>query len=329
VSGRAVLLLLVVSALWGVPYLLIKVAVGTGVAPGVLASGRCLVGALVLLPFAWRAGAFNELRGRWRAVAVLGLLDMAVPFVLLGIGEAYVSSGLAGILVASVPLLIAALAWRLVPHERVAGTRLVGLVVGFAGVVLLMGMQVRTGLAQLAGCALVLAASASYAGATLYLRSALADVSPLAAVSGAMIVATAAVSPLAAIETAGRPLPSFDALGLVVALGVFCSALAFHLYYVLVSQVGAAPAALNTYLSPAIAVCAGVAVLGEPLGASIVAGLLLILAGSWLTGGGAPPHRLLIRLAELSPARRRRGRPTRAARDARSADGSAARAALA
>jgi len=159
---------------------------------------------------------------------------------------------------------------------------------------------------RLSSAALVLGASVSYAAATLYLRTKLRDAPALGVVTGALLTATLLTSPLAVIETSSRGLPSDASLAVLVALGVLCSGVAFHLYYLLVAEAGAARAALNTYLSPAIAVCSGVLVLGEPLEAGMVAGLLLVLAGCWLTAGGPPPQ------SRLALARRPRTAAARA-----------------
>jgi drug/metabolite transporter (DMT)-like permease len=282
---------------------------------------------------ALHGGLRADLRGRWRAVVPLALLDMTVPFLLIAAGERAVSSSLAGILVASVPLLLAALAWRFAPAERVRGIRLAGLVIGFIGVVLLVGVQIGQSPRQLLGATLILAASASYAAATLYLRRAFPDTPPLSVVTGSLLIAAAAVTPVALAQAVDGRLPSAASLPSLLALGVLCSGVAFHLYYVLVSEVGAARASLNTYLSPALAVAFGVIILDEPLTGSLAAGLLLILAGSWLTAGGTPPHWLLVDIARPTRGRRnldhratpavRRARQTSASGDAAPSRGAA------
>lgn len=288
-SARAWLLLLACSALWGLPYLLIKVLVDDGVPASVVAFGRCAVGAAVLLPVAIATGALRGLAGRWRALLVLALLDMAVPFLLITSGERHVPSSVAGILIASVPLIVAVMALRYDHEERVDRSRLIGLLIGMGGVGLLLGVDLAGDSAALLGGALILLAACLYAAATLFLKRAFAGVAPLGVVTGALVAASVALAPIAALQSGSVPATEPGWISALVALGVFCTALAYLTYYALVALVGAGRAALNTYLSPAIAAAAGVAFLGESLGAAAIAGLLLILAGAWLSSGGRPP----------------------------------------
>ena len=290
-TPRAWLLLAACSLLWGLPYLLIKVVVEDNVPATVVVFARAAIGAAVLLPFVWRArgGGLRILRGRWGAVAVLASLDMAVPFLLITAGEEAIASSLAGILVASVPLLIALLAIRFDHSERVRGLRLAGLLVGFAGVGLLLGAEVSGDSAALLGAAAVLLASLSSAAATLYLKRAFGDVPPVTIVASTLIATAAMLAVPAAVQAPSTPSMSGDTVAALVALGVLCSGAAYVAFYALVQLVGAGRASVNTYISPAIAVAAGVIVLGEAVTGAVVAGMLLVLAGSWLSTGGMPP----------------------------------------
>jgi drug/metabolite transporter (DMT)-like permease len=287
-AARGWVLLGVCSALWGLPYLLIKVAVEDGVPASGVVVARALVGLACLLPFVGIAG-LRALRGRWRQVAVLATLDMAFPFLLLAVAEREVASSLAGILIAAVPLLIALLALRFDASERVAGLRLAGLLVGMVGIVLLLGLEVSGSPAALAAAAMILVAALSYAGATLYLKRHLLDVPPLALVAGTLLVTSAALGAPAAAQAGSWPALDLELVAALVTLGAGCTAAAYAAFYALVRIAGATRASLNTYLSPAIAAVLGFAVLGESIGAGAVAGLLLILCGSWLGGRGAPP----------------------------------------
>ena len=130
------------STLWGIPCLFIKVAVDDGVPPAFLAWGRVMIGAIVLLGLAWHANVLGSLRGRWRWVAAFAVIEMVIPFPLIAAGEKHVSSSLAAILVAAAPIFVALLALRFDDAERVSGTRLAGLVLGLAGVVALVGIDV-------------------------------------------------------------------------------------------------------------------------------------------------------------------------------------------
>lgn len=280
-----------VSVLWGIPYLLIKVAVEEGVPPTVVVFARVALGAAVLLPFALAAGGLRELRGRWGAVGVLAALDIAAPFLLITVGVRTIPSALAGMLVATVPLLVALLAVRFDESERVRGPRLVGLFVGLVGVALLLGVEVSGDPAALLGAGLVLLAALSYAAATLYVKRAFAGVRASAIAGGTLGLSTIVLAVPALLQLPAQA-PGGAALGALVALGLLSTALAYLLFYALVAMVGAGRASVITYVAPAVAVVAGVTVLDESLTAGAVAGLLLVLAGSWLSTGGRPPRML-------------------------------------
>jgi len=141
VSPRAWAAFGAVSALWGIPYLFIKVAVDAGVAPALLAWVRVVLGAAVLLALAWRAGVLGSVRGQGRWLAVFAVAEIAVPFPLIAAGEQHVASSLAAIIIASAPLFVALLALRFDATERVTGRRLCGLLIGLAGVVALVGID--------------------------------------------------------------------------------------------------------------------------------------------------------------------------------------------
>lgn len=238
-STRAWIAFASVSVLWGIPYLFIKVAVDDGMPPAFLAWGRVMLGAAVLLALAWRAGVLGSVRGKMRWIAAYAVLEISIPFPLIAAGEQDVSSSLAAILIATVPLMIALLAMRFEPSERVRGHRLVGLFIGFGGVVALVG-----------------------------------------------------------IDVAGRTSE-------LVVLGLFCTALAFVMHISLLMEVGPGRAAVITYVAPVVAVGLGVAVLGERPGTGAIAGLLLILAGSWLSTSGRLPPGLGATVRRLG--KRRRG----------------------
>ena len=130
------------SVLWGIPYLFIKVAVDDGLSPAFVAWSRVVLAAAVLLVLAHRAGALGTLRGKGRWLAAYAFLEITIPFPLIAAGEQHVDSSLAAIIIASVPLLVAVLALRFDRAERATGSRLVGLLVGFTGVVVLVGIDV-------------------------------------------------------------------------------------------------------------------------------------------------------------------------------------------
>jgi drug/metabolite transporter (DMT)-like permease len=286
-----------VSVLWGIPYLFIRVAVDGGMPPIFLAWSRVTLAAVVLGAMAWRAGVLPTLRGRLRWVFVYGAIELAAPLPLIAAGERHVASSLAAIIVAAVPLIVAVLALWVEPSERVDRRRLAGLLIGFAGVIALVGIDVAGSGAELLGAGEILLAAAGYACGLLVLNRHLRNLDARATMAAALAFAAVALAPAAALS-AGPRNPSAAALASLAVLVVFCTAAALLVYVLLVNEVGAGRAAVINYIVPVLAVGLGVAVLGERPGAGAIAGLLLILAGSWLaTDGRLPPglDRLLSR----------------------------------
>src|SRR3954454_23227560 len=286
-NGRGWAAFAAMSLIWGVPYLFIKVAVDDGVSPAFLSFARVVIAAVVLLALAGRT--VRSLRGRWVWVAAYAVVEIALPFPLIAAGEQRVSSSLAAILIACVPLLVAVLAIRFDAAERGTGLRLVGLLIGLAGVVALVGIDVAGNTDELIGTALIVLAAAGYAVGPLVLKSRLGGLDSRAAMGAGLLLAAIRLAP-SALSTAPSSLPSGDALLSIAVLGLVCTALAFVVFSVLIREVGPGRALVITYVNPVVAVGLGVAILGERPGAGAVAGLLLILAGSWLsTDGRMPP----------------------------------------
>ena len=284
-SGRAWVAFAGVAFLWGIPYLFIKLAVDDGVSPAFLSWSRIVLAAALLLALAWRAGKLGGLRGRWRWIALFALIEIALPFPLIATGEQHITSSLTAILIAAVPLFVALLALRFDHDERVGGMRLVGLLVGLAGVVALVGIDVAGRSEELLGALAVLVAALGYAAGPMILKSRLAAVDTRATMGASLAVAAALLTP-AALVTWPSETPSGDALMSIVVLGLFCTAAAFVLWGFLVANAGPARASLITYVAPLVAVALGVVVLDESVGIGAAVGLVLILAGSWLATGG-------------------------------------------
>src|SRR3954451_2269445 len=282
-----------VSLLWGVVYLLIKVA-GEELSAATLTFARAVLAAAVLLPIAARRGVLGSLRKRLGAIAILAILDVAAPFVLVAVGERAVPSSLAGMLIATVPILVAVLAVRYDASERVSGTRVVGLLVGIVGVGLVLGVQVAGDTDALIGAGMVLLAGLLYAIASLYYKREFAGEDALG-VTTWVFVLSAGMLAVPAAFSAPSHVPGVGTIAAVVALGVFCTAVVFVLWYSLIADIGAGRATVVTYVNPAIAVLLGAVLLGEPLSGGGIAGLLLIVAGSWLSTGGNMPPRLPLR----------------------------------
>jgi len=304
-NARAWTLFAIVSALWGIPYLFIKLAV-EDLSPTWVALGRILVAFAVLLPLALRRGAFRGLRAHWKVLAVYSLVEITLPWPLIGFGEQRVSSGLTAILIAAVPLVVALMALRIDAEERAEGSRLAGLLVGFAGVVVLLGVDVVGRPGELLGAGAILLATVGYAAGPLIIKHRFSDLQPLGVVTASMGISALLLAPFAATSVP-TAVPSEQALASVAVLGVACSAIAFLAFFALIATVGPGRATIITYVNPVVAVALGVALLGEGIGPSAVAGLLLILAGSWLSTGGRLPPGLMTRIAP--------GRAARAAPD--------------
>jgi drug/metabolite transporter (DMT)-like permease len=305
-TRRAWVAFAAMSVIWGIPYLLIRIAVRHGVTPGLLAFGRVALAAVVLLALAWRAGSLPTLRGHWGVMLFYAVAEIVVPFSLIAFGEQHVSSSLTAILVSTVPLFAALIAVRFNRAERPTPVRVVGLVAGFGGVVALVGIDVAGSSSELLGAAAILVSAFGYAvGATL-VKLRLTALDPRATMGASLAMAAVLLAPYAALDRP-RAVPGAGAIACVVVLGLVCTALAFVVYTILIGEAGTTRATVITYVNPVVAVGLGVSLLGEQLGPGAIAGLLLILAGSWLsTDGRLPPG-----VARLGRDRARRAVVTR------------------
>jgi drug/metabolite transporter (DMT)-like permease len=292
------------SAIWGIPYLFIKVAVDDGVPPAFVAWSRVLLAAAILLVLAWRAGVLGTIRGHGRWIAIYAVVEVAVPFPLIAAGEQHVASSLAAIIIATVPLLIALIALRFDPAERATGRRLAGLFIGMGGVVALVGIDVAGRSDELLGTGAIFLAAVGYAVGPMLLRRRLSHLDPRATMGTSLLVAALVLTPLAVLDPPAEA-PSANAVASLAVLGVLCTGLAFVIFASLIAEIGAGRAAVITYVNPIVAVGLGVAVLGERPGVGAVAGLLLILAGSWLSTDGRVPPGLAALVTRVRPRSRR------------------------
>ncbi|HEU4976601.1 MAG TPA: DMT family transporter [Baekduia sp.] len=301
-SARAWTAFATVATLWGIPYLFIKIAVDDGMPPIFLSWARVTLAAVVLLVLSGRAGVLGTTRAHLRWIAAYAVLELVVPLPLIAAGERHVASSLAAILIAAVPMIIALLAIRFEPAERATGRRAVGLAVGFAGVIALVGIDVSGQPAELLGALAILLAAVGYSIGPMLLNRHLTTIDPRALMAVAMSITSVLLLPGA---IAAPPHAAIDAevLACIVVLGLFCTAAAFVLFSTLVAEIGPGRATIITYVSPIVAVALGVAVLDERPGPGAVAGLLLILAGSWLSTDGRVPPGLLAGLARRRPRR--------------------------
>jgi drug/metabolite transporter (DMT)-like permease len=226
-----------------------------------------------------RSGALDALRGRPGTVAILALVQVAAPFLLISVGEQDLSSSLTGILVATAPIFSFLLAIRLEREARAEGAAMLGVAVGIAGVILLLGIDAGGGSAALIGGSMVVLASLGYALGAFYLRRNLSDAQPIGVVASAMGASALMTAPLAA-ATFPSQAPDLETFGSLFVLGVGGTGIAFLLFYTLIAEVGPTRSSLVLY---------GVLLLDESFTAATFAGLVLILGGSWLAAEGRLP----------------------------------------
>ncbi len=284
-SRRGWVLFLAMSLIWGVPYLLIKVAVEE-FSPVLVVFLRCLIGAALLLPWTIARGELLPALRHWRALLLFTVLEMTGPWLLLSWAEQSLSSSLTGLLVAGVPF-VAALTARLAGDEdRLSPIRVVGMLVGVVGIVALLGLDVAG--AQLTAIGAVALVVIGYATAPMVVNRALADVSGVTASAIALTVTGLVYAPFAVPQLGDAATAPARAWGALVALGVVCTALALALFFALIREVGPQRALVITFVNPAVAVLLGVLLLDEPFTLGIAVGLPLILLGCALATRRSP-----------------------------------------
>jgi len=278
VSRRGWVLFAIMCVVWGIPYLLIKVAVG-GVSVPVVVFARTALGALLLLPVALWSRQLGGLRHYWRPLAAFVLLEMIVPWGLLSQAERRLPSSLAGLLIAAVPIIGVLLARATGSTERLSRRRWAGLLIGLAGVAILAAPNLGTGAGL--SVAEVLLVAVGYAAAPLIAARKMADVPAVPMTAACLTVAALAWAP-AAILTWPHHVPSGRVLAALAALGIVCTACAFLVFLQLIKEVGTSRAMVFTYVNPAVAVAAGIVLLNEPFTAITGISFVLILAGCLL-----------------------------------------------
>ncbi|WP_406861763.1 DMT family transporter [Streptomyces sp. HUAS MG47] len=275
----------VLALLWGSGFLWIKISLDQGLGPVWITFVRCLLGAGVLVALAVAAGqSLPRDRGTWGRLVVAAFLCNALPFLLFSIGEQTVDSGVAGVLNATTPLWSLLIGRGLGTERDLGPARTGGLLLGFAGVLLIFapwsaGAGLLTG-----GAFALLAAAASYAVAFAYMARRLTGggTGPLALSAAQLLAATAWSAPGLAAG-GGEVRVTWAGVAAVVVLGVFATGLTFHLNYRMIAEEGPTAAATVGYLLPVVSVVLGALVLDEPLSARVVAGTAVVLSGVALT----------------------------------------------
>ena len=295
-TRRPLFMLVVLALIWGSSFMFIKVAVRE-LAPATLILGRIGLAALVLAAVVPALigvrETVSEVRSHWPWLVVVGLLNTALPFWLLSWGETRVDSGLASIIQASLPIFNAILAFGFFHDQRVTGKTFVGVVVGFAGVALLVGAQPQ---GKVLGALAVVGMAVCYAAGGLLVRRHLSTTRPEVVAFGTSAVAALLVLP-AGVAQAPASMPGWRTIAYVVVLGVLGTAFAYLLFFSIIARAGAGYASFVTYLVPPVALGYGAVFLGEHVGAAALGGLALILGGVAL-GTGMERRRPLVAAAE-------------------------------
>jgi drug/metabolite transporter (DMT)-like permease len=278
VSLRGWALFAAMSVVWGIPYLLIKIAV-EGVSVPVLVLARTAIGAAVLLPVMLYRREWTRVLRHWKPVLAFAFFEMIAAWLLLSDAERRLTSSLTGLLIAATPIVVAVLDRFTGGERRMGPKRIAGLGVGFAGVAVLAGPELTGGSAW--SVAEVLLVSTCYAIAPLIAARYLSDV-PALPLAAACLGVAAVVYALPAAATWPTEMPSTRVLLAIATLALICTALAFLVFFALIREVGPARALVFTYVNPAVALAAGVLILNEPITVWHLAGLALILTGSVL-----------------------------------------------
>jgi drug/metabolite transporter (DMT)-like permease len=300
VGRRSWILFALLSSAWGASYMFIKIGLEHGLPAPAIVFWRTALAAAVLLPVALRLGALADIRSRVVPVGVLALVQVAAPFLLITFGERHISSSLAGILVATAPIFTFLLAFAIDHEERAGAVGLIGVGAGIAGVVLLLGVDTSGTTAALLGGLMVVLASLGYALGSYYLKRRFKATQPVGVVAATMVASALMTAPFAALDLPARA-PGGSAIAAVSALGVVGTGIAFVIFYDLIATVGPAKATLVAYVAPGFAVIYGVVLLGEKFTLATAAGLVLIIAGSWLAAEGRLPRFGLAGRRELAP----------------------------
>lgn len=283
-SRKGLFLFLITGTAWGLPYLFIRLAVPYFSTPSVIFS-RVVIGALVLIPIAvFRKSLMPALKA-WPWVLAYAALEMIGPWFLITESERVINSGLAGLLVATVPFFGLIIGYFYLGDKSLAHKNtLAGLVIGFTGVLLLVGIDAFNGSISLPHVGMVVLAAIGYAVAPVVANVKMPNVSGVAinGLAMAMVAVFYSIPALSALPNELAANPPIEAWGSLIGLGVFCSSIAFVAFFRLNREIGNARATLVTYMNMAVAVFLGVLLLGEPITVGILIGFPMVLIGSVL-----------------------------------------------
>lgn len=277
-TRRGLALFGAMCVIWGIPYLLIRVAV-RDLSPATLVLARTSIAALLLLPIAAVRHELRPVVRHWPAVLAFAGVEIAVPWVLLGAAEQEISSSLTALLIAAVPLIGAVIARTTGERERLGLQSLLGLLVGLVGVVAIVGLNLEgAGALPIAEVGLV---AVCYAVGPVILQRWLAKLPALGVIAASLAVTAVVYLPIAAFSFP-REMPSGKVIWSVLGLAMVCTAIAFLLFFALIAEIGSVRATVITYVNPAVAAVLGVAILGEHFTTGMAVGFVLVLLGSVL-----------------------------------------------
>ena len=277
-SRRALLLFALMSIIWGVPYLFIRIAVGE-VTPATLVFGRTAIAAAILLPFALARTDLRPVLARWRWVVAFAVVEIAIPWVALGSAEQHISSSLAGLLIAGVPLVGASIALLTGGADRFGPVALLGMFIGLLGVVAIVGTEFSaTDTTALIQVAIVVV---GYALGPAILARRLDGLPTVGIMAVSLALCAIVFAPIAATQWPAV-VPSAQVLIAIVVLATVCTAAAFLIFGALIDEVGPVRSTVITYINPAVAAVLGVLVLRETFTVPMAIGFVLVITGSVL-----------------------------------------------
>jgi drug/metabolite transporter (DMT)-like permease len=281
-SRKGILLFLAAGIAWGIPYFFIRIAVEHFSTESIV-FGRVIIGAAILIPFAIATNALRPALKAWPWVLAFAVIEMVIPWWLIVEAERNVSSGLAGLMIATVPFYGLLIGYFVQGDKSLRHPKtIIGLIVGFVGVALLVGIDTLAGHLDVVSILMLVAAAIGYAVAPAIAAEKLgavptAGVMSLSMAIVAVVYAGPALTKLPGEIAANPPLEAWSAIGV---LGLICSALAFIVFFALVREIGSARATTITYVNMAVALVLGIAFLHEPITPGILIGLPMVVAGS-------------------------------------------------
>lgn len=276
-TRRGWVMFAVMCVVWGIPYLLIRVAV-RDVSPAMLVLARTALAAGLLLPIAAARHELRPVLSRWAPLLAFAGVEIAVPWYLLGSAEERLSSSLTALLIAAIPLVATVIARTTGERERVDARGALGLALGIGGVAAIVGLNLEG--ANVASVVEIAGVVLCYATGPVILQRSLADRPALGVIALSLAATAVAYVPIAAFSPGD--VPTAEASASIVALAIVCTAFAFLVFFALIAEVGPRRAMVFTYVNPAVAAVAGVLVLDEAFTAGMGVGFVLVLVGSLL-----------------------------------------------